>query len=435
MVTDTSGRKKSKDSGQEASRIDIEKLQEYLSNFGYLDSPTLDSYGVRSELTRPPSAKKGIFDDATIEATKKFQEFNHLEVTGKLDAATRSKLRQPRCGFPDVVATFMNTGTKWPTNHITYAFQEYTDDLDPGSPTPLPGQRMVRQAIAQAFALWAAETPLCFTRVEINHNPNIIIRFVAADHADGFPFDGPSGVLAHAFFPPNPGNPATPLHGDAHFDEAETWSITIPPPANTFDLVTVAAHEFGHSLGLGHSNVAGALMCPFYAGPHRFLHDDDKAGIRSIYGGYLIAYASWIHGSSVQVENPAQMESITRLQHLTRIVGKSNTTSWIHFAIPTPVIVDNYRNSVGPVILRFITGSANATVQDVQVFDGERLIAAHNGVNLNGSQLFTKFGIFGCPLVLWGLGVSLRVKFGGGTSNDRKIEIISAGCDFRPGGI
>jgi hypothetical protein len=36
--------------------------------------------------------------------------------------------------------------------------------------------------------------------------------------------------------------------------------------------------------GLDHSSVQQALMFAFYGGPHRFLHQDDTDGIRSVYG-------------------------------------------------------------------------------------------------------------------------------------------------------
>src|SRR5690606_31913735 len=50
------------------------------------------------------------------------------------------------------------------------------------------------------------------------------------------------------------------------------------------DLVTVAAHEIGHALGLEHTAVAGSLMVANYTGSHRFLCLDDIQGIQSIYG-------------------------------------------------------------------------------------------------------------------------------------------------------
>jgi matrix metalloproteinase-14 (membrane-inserted) len=52
------------------------------------------------------------------------------------------------------------------------------------------------------------------------------------------------------------------------------------------NLFQVAAHEFGHSLGLSHSDVKTALMAPFYRGyePHFELDMDDIQGIQALYG-------------------------------------------------------------------------------------------------------------------------------------------------------
>ena len=250
---------------------DVERLQRYLGAFGYTDSESAvrTAFGVAVEKGAVPAPEHGRFDENTAQALKHFQKFNQLPVTGELDEATLKKMAQPRCGFPDT-AEFTLEGRKWTTTALTYGYNELTPDLTPAQ---------IRDAISQALGLWSAVTPLTFTEVPIGSNPDIVIRFVAGNHGDGSNFDGSGGVLAHAFFPPPNGGA---LAGDSHFDEAETWSVSLPPSG--IDLVTVAAHEFGHALGLAHSTVAGALMAPFYSGAHRNLEADDIAGIRALYG-------------------------------------------------------------------------------------------------------------------------------------------------------
>ncbi len=71
-----------------------------------------------------------------------------------------------------------------------------------------------------------------------------------------------------------------------HFDDSEhTWNIGAAP--NTFDVETVALHEFGHILGLAHSNVAGSVMFPTVSSnfTKRALTQDDIDGVRSLYPG------------------------------------------------------------------------------------------------------------------------------------------------------
>lgn len=74
---------------------------------------------------------------------------------------------------------------------------------------------------------------------------------------------------------------------DVRFNNAYNWQ-TSSTCTNGFDLAGVATHEFGHAVGLGHTNVSGATMYPSVAACDfsiSSLANDDKAGYQAIYSG------------------------------------------------------------------------------------------------------------------------------------------------------
>ncbi len=88
------------------------------------------------------------------------------------------------------------------------------------------------------------------------------------------------GVLGLAFLPP-PYNGGS-LAGDVVMNSGVAWAIN-----SDFDLMTVAVHEIGHSLGMGHSAISSAVMYAAYTGVKQALTTDDSAGIQSVYGARL----------------------------------------------------------------------------------------------------------------------------------------------------
>jgi len=139
-------------------------------------------------------------------------------------------------------------------------------------------------AVTSAFAAWSSVANLTFMEVADGGEAFNAPGTSGDIRLGGHTFDGPSGTLAHGFYPPNNGNTAA---GDIHFDTAETWKIGFGGPG--FDIFQVLAHEIGHALGLDHTGVAGSLMNPFYTEAFSGPQADDIAGMQFIYGRAVAA--------------------------------------------------------------------------------------------------------------------------------------------------
>ncbi|ESO10537.1 hypothetical protein HELRODRAFT_108967 [Helobdella robusta] len=218
------------------------------------------------------SSASSPFEKKFTAAIKNLQNMAGLPVTGIVDEATKKMMATPRCGVPDRIQSkrkkrYIRQGSSWRKNVVSYNLTKY-------SKTSALSQTMVNNIISKAFKIWQDEIDITFEASGLN--PDIKISFEKRRHlrcSDAF--DGPDGTLAHAYFPE--------FGGDLHFDDEEWWTDGVSHGKN---LLQVAVHELGHSLGLEHSNHRGAIMFPYYQeyDPKFKLHEDDVKGIRAVYG-------------------------------------------------------------------------------------------------------------------------------------------------------
>ena len=68
-----------------------------------------------------------------------------------------------------------------------------------------------------------------------------------------------------------------PIAGDMHFDDVESWHV-----GTDIDLFSLALHEAGHALGLGHSDNPNDVMYPYYR-KVTGLSPGDIAAVRTLY--------------------------------------------------------------------------------------------------------------------------------------------------------
>lgn len=157
-----------------------------------------------------------------------------------------------------------------------------------------------RDAIARAFASWDAvpTATLTFTRVgESDRAPDDGDGVTLLAFAERPELDRTLGATSYTIDVTT----GTLLEADVFFNASFPWSVASGGQAGRFDLESIATHEIGHLLGLGHSAIgeteqlgsgrrvlsAGAVMFPIAFSPGnvdgRRLQPDDIAGVSDIY--------------------------------------------------------------------------------------------------------------------------------------------------------
>jgi len=182
------------------------------------------------------------------------------------------------CGDGSGKFRTISGGLRWLSSSfpVSYFIDPAGSGLDAASTT---------SAVVNAFNTWdAQEHPAgtFFTSTSSASGAEITVAWEG--------MDGSGGALATASILYNPATKAI-VHVDIRFDSGDSWFVSTNPNQCTsvggsFDIENVAAHEIGHSVGLGHASDSRLTMYQ-YASPgetlKRSLGVGDQKGLDKLY--------------------------------------------------------------------------------------------------------------------------------------------------------
>jgi hypothetical protein len=143
-------------------------------------------------------------------------------------------------------------------------------------------------------------------------------------------------------------------------------------------------------------------------------------------------HAMWIHGSSAEMEREGYFISKQRAGQ--GAIFKTYGKEWIHFAIPTPVILNGLRSSLKKVFVFYKT-EGTAKITAIHLYDAGKKIKAFNlalsGDHSKNVDKDNSWAITPAPKMKFGLGISVHVDFGPRTKlGVPAIHFTTAGADF-----
>jgi hypothetical protein len=288
------------------------------------------------------------------------------------------------------------TGNAWPhPNLVTISFVPdgtilasgvggyYTSNLFATFNSKFGSTALWENQILKAAQSWAQQTNLNFAVVPDSGAPAGSGLYQQGDptfgdiRIGGFNFGSPT--LAYGNQPPPVNNYS--IAGDITFNTGQPFNI-----GSTFDLFTVAAHEFGHALGLDHSTVSSAVMYGTYNATKPALTSDDVAGIQSIYSGARAdpgANSTFATASNVT----ANIDPVTLTAVLPNLsLAKTSDVDFYTFTVPA--------GTSGIMTVTLQSSGLSLLAPKMSIYDGnQNLLATVSSSGTNGATMTVSIGI------------------------------------------
>ena len=195
---------------------------------------------------------------------------------------------------PIDASAYQTSGYKWSNTNVSYSYPADGMLCDDGVGRSNFIAHMAcgctqdqwQRELARALQAWALVTPLNFRLVSDNGSNWGTSGSTQGDSKFGDSrvtgFYSTNSYIGYAYYPGG-GTGA----GDVFFNTRYGFKVggtTCSCSGSAYPIYQVAVHEVGHTLGLGHSTVANALMYPTLWGQGPALDPDDVAGMQAIYG-------------------------------------------------------------------------------------------------------------------------------------------------------